>query len=70
MQLLTLYGKLHRTLRRLGMIKASVYGVDVKILDFHLAQKHGTPYCKVRYIENGWVCNVPQSCIDIMYVGT
>ena len=52
------------------MIKASVYGVDVKILDFHLAQKHGTPYCKVRYIENGWVCNVPQSCIDIMYVGT
>ena len=52
------------------MIKASVNGVEVKILDYHLAFMYSTPYCKVRYIENGWVCNVPQSCIDIMYVGT
>lgn len=44
--------------------KAYVYGLEVDILDFHLARLHGTPYAKVRY-KNGWIHNVPVSCIDI-----
>lgn len=47
------------------MIKATVYGCEVQILDYHLAKMHGTPYCKVRYIKEGWVHNVPVSCIEI-----
>jgi hypothetical protein len=51
------------------MIKAYVYGSEVQILDYHLARLHGTPYCKVRYLENDWVHNVPVSCIEVRYVG-
>lgn len=51
------------------MVKAYVYGSEVQILDYHLARMHGTRYCKVRYIKEGWVSNVPESCIDIVRCG-
>lgn len=47
------------------MNRAYVYGMEVIILDFHLARLHGTPYVKVRYIDNNWVHNVPLSVIEI-----
>lgn len=52
------------------MIKASVYGEEVKILDYSLSKNLAIPYCKVQYKDRGWVCIIPQACIDIMYVGT
>lgn len=45
-------------------MRAFVYGSEVTIIDFHLA-KRGTPYCRVRYKENNWTCNVPVSCVEI-----
>lgn len=46
-------------------MKAYVYGSEVVVLDFYLARMHGTPYCRVRYKENNWTCNVPVSCVEI-----
>lgn len=45
-------------------MKAYLYGSEVKILEFYTA-KRGTPYCKVRIIDTGWIHKVPTSCVDI-----